>query len=153
GLPRPEHASQPGPALKAPLLPLVMSRNTPVANFVYNSALRNPQDVPSPWLILAIKPAHNGAAALVPPTASRPFPSPCITPTAVSGSATQATSGTPRPLIPFCQSGLGNTTLIPPPPAPSSFDRSFHTVSLVIFGLASAEATSRVPPTPITNGL
>src|ERR1022692_3226035 len=88
----------------------------------------------------AIRPAHSGATALVPPTV------PCC-PSAriwypVAGSALPATSGTPRPIRPpgfteggtlalACQVGRSMLSLIPPPVAPR-LGPSLQTVSLVM---------------------
>jgi hypothetical protein len=76
----------------------------------------------------------------------------------VLGSASPATSGTPRPppvtvgagtSKPCCQVGRGKTLLTPPPVAPP-FGRSSQTVSLTIWSL---EAWSVVPPQPSANVL
>jgi len=88
----------------------------------------------------AIKPDHNGATALVPPTVKLD-PS-TWTSYPVAGSASPETSGSPRPLNApglfdggtlalACHVGIGNVALIPPPVAPS-LGRSFQTTSLEI---------------------
>src|SRR5689334_10953293 len=75
------------------------------------------------------------------------------------GSALPATSGTPRPPCPLgdagtwlsaCQAGGGNSTLTPPPLAPSPALVSFQTTSLV---MVVPEPSRRVPPQPSTYGL
>src|SRR5580693_2851457 len=87
-----------------------------------------------------------------------------MTTTPVSGSATAATSGTPRPtwcggltdggtLTPSCHAGLVNTEETPPPVAPAPCATSFHTTSDAIAGGERLEAVSFVPPTPSTYGL
>src|ERR1700729_283797 len=94
--------------------------------------------------------AHSGATALVPPIT-------CACPSTrtsypVSGSALPATSGTPRPLCPLgafgtpaacCHAGSANSTLTPPPVAPSPLAVSFHTTSAVMAGPGEP---SRGPP-------
>src|SRR6202043_3209796 len=112
-----------------------------------------PMECPNFWLIRAINPDHRGATALVPP---KVWPCPSTrTLYPVAGSASPETSGTPRPtrlpgfeevgtLKPFCQSGRGNTSLIPPPVAPPA-DPLFHTTSLIITPLLD---TNCVPPQP-----
>src|SRR2546422_1193763 len=76
----------------------------------------------------------------------------------VAGSASPATSGTPRPPVgppvdgtfaEDCHVGFAKTRLTPPPVAPP-LSPSFHTVSLEIDG---PEACRRVPPQANTNGL
>src|SRR5580693_2177444 len=100
----------------------------------------------------AINPAHSGATALVPPI-TPDCPSTSVS-YPVVGSASPATSGTPRPTFPpvfadggtpalLWYEGRGNTSLTPPPVAPSLFASSFHTVSLLIL---LPDATSCVPP-------
>src|ERR1039458_3198836 len=104
----------------------------------------------------AIRPAHSGATALVPPTV------PCC-PSAriwypVAGSALPATSGTPRPIRPpgfteggtlalACQVGRSMLSLMPPPVAPP-LGPSFQTVSLVMlvpedFGVVPPRASTK----------
>src|SRR5215475_14774623 len=98
-----------------------------------------PTGDPLAELIRAIRPAHNGATALVPPiTASTPS---TRTRYPVCGSASPDTSGTPRcpsgvflpaalvTLSPPCHAGSGKNELTPPPLAPPE-GPSFHTVSL-----------------------
>src|ERR1017187_10247494 len=88
----------------------------------------NPTARPKLSLIRAIRPAQTGAAALVP--APTPYLPLTKTKNPVVGSATDATPGTPRPVflnrfawlatgVDFCQSGIGKTSLKPPPLAPS----------------------------------
>src|SRR5580658_431953 len=105
----------------------------------------------------AISAAQRGATALVPPiTLDDPstrtwYP--------VVGSASPATSGTPRPTNPFgalgtfspaWNVGKANSSLTPPPVAPSPLASSFQTVS---WEIAPPESSSRVPPQAITAGL
>src|SRR5216683_6117533 len=109
--------------------------------------------------IRAISPAHRGATALVPPMTVLVPSIRTLYP--VSGSASPATSGTPRfvramevPLLcaadlPACQAGVGKKLLIPPPLAPP-LAPSFHTTSLVI---ADRVACMLVPPQPRAYGL
>src|SRR5271167_723391 len=80
----------------------------------------------------------------------------------VSGSASPATSGTPRFVratdvpslcaadLPACQAGVGKKLLIPPPLAPPLGAPSFHTTSLVI---AVKVACMLVPPQARAYGL
>src|SRR5580704_2034613 len=100
---------------------------------------------------MAISPAHNGATALVPPI-TMALPSTRIL-YPVSGDASPATSGTPRPFedpLRFaCQLGCGNTVLKPPPVAPPC-GWSFQTTSLEIVDPLPAR---RVPPQASTCGL
>src|SRR5580704_17181819 len=105
----------------------------------------------------ASSPAHSGATALVPPITVC-----CPSTTTLypdSGSAFPATSGTPRPTKPFGAFGTfaldwyvgsANTSLTPPPVAPSFAESSFHTCSLPI---ALPEIANFVPPHATTNGL
>ena len=51
-----------------------------------------------------------------------------------------------------CQAGRGNTTLTPPPPAPSLFASSFQTTSEVIVNVLMSPI-SWVPPQPSAFGL
>src|SRR5579884_4188282 len=74
GLPRPVTASQPVPALYAPLVPEVMSWNGAYACVwlarLYSLGSKKPTDVPWAaryWLRTAVMPAHSGLARLVPP--------------------------------------------------------------------------------------
>src|SRR5271170_466595 len=123
-----------------------------------------PQRAFRPSLRRAMSDAHSGVAALVPPIGSRCLPSMCITTTPLTGSASAATSGTPRPtwcggladggtLTSSCHDGLVNSAEMPPPPAPSPCASSFHTTSDLIAGGERLEAVSFVPPTPSTYGL
>src|SRR5580693_3013977 len=92
--------------------------------------------------------AHRGATALVPPKTSLSPSTNTLYP--VLGSASPATSGTPRPPVlpdglgtskPFCHAGNGNTSLTPPPVLPPPV--LFHTTSLTI---SPFEACNVVPP-------
>jgi hypothetical protein len=67
-------------------------------------------------LYSAVKQAHVGAAALVPPTSVHEPPVNSENP--LFGSASDDTSGTVRivPLPAVCQDGLANLTDTPPPP-------------------------------------
>ena len=71
GTPRPVHASQPGPALKAPLSPTVMSRKpgatSPAVAAAYSAGCRRPRLLPACCASRATSAAHSGATALVPP--------------------------------------------------------------------------------------
>ena len=76
----------------------------------------------------------------------------------MAGSASAATSGTPRPTNPlgavgtpasFWKLGRANASLTPPPVAPSPFASSFQVVSLAIVLPARV---SVVPPHPIAPG-
>src|SRR6185437_2179628 len=122
------------------------------------SGWMNPAGAPTFWLQSAMRPAHSGATALVPPmTPSSPS---TRTRYPVCGSATPATSGTPRPR---CLPGLadagtpaarwydgnGKTSLTPPPVA-LLCGSSFHTFSDAIF---PPWVVSRVPPQHNTCGL
>src|SRR5438445_2174167 len=87
-----------------------------------------------PSFIRAISPAHNGATALVPPMMSG-LPPTSLTLYPACGSASPATSGTPRPTLPVGDfgtpdvdgyAGRGQWLLTSPPVAPLP---SFHTVS------------------------
>src|SRR6202034_1195047 len=117
-----------------------------------------PRFLPSCSFNSAIKPAQRGATALVPPT------TPCCPSTRmsnpVSGSATPATSGTPRPVVLTVPVGEGTAMfawylgfekweLTPPPVAPPSAP-SFQTVSDLILPF---EPKSLVPPQARTHGL
>src|SRR5262249_32081004 len=95
GLQRRGEGSLPGAHLSPPLPPTMMSWKVAIPPGVYNSGLRNPTGFPIDGLKSAVKPAHNGATALVPPMTA-PFPS-TRTLYPVTGSASPATSGTPRP--------------------------------------------------------
>jgi len=102
--------------------------------------------MPSALLRRATRPAHKGATALVPPTTVL-VPSTRIW-YPVAGSASPATSGTPRPPWPpsgggtgtlDCHGGLSKTALTPPP---------------LPFQAVSPLGSSRVvPPQPVTKGL
>src|SRR5580693_8778499 len=107
----------------------------------------------------AINPAHSGATALVPPI-TPDCPSTSVS-YPVVGSASPATSGTPRPTFPPALAdggtpallwyvGRGNTSLTPPPVAPSLLANSFHTVSLAML---LPVACNFVPPHASTFGL
>src|SRR5450631_3739286 len=110
-------------------------------------------------MIRAIRTAHSGATALVPPTTVSVPSTRTLYP--VAGSASPATSGTPRfvramdvpsfwmTFLPACQLGVGKKLLMPPPLAPP-LAPSFHTTSLVI---DVGVAVSVVPPQPSTYGL
>ncbi len=71
GTPRPLQASQPGPALYAPLFPVTMSRSpvtgAPGSTPAYSEVCSRPNDLPSACASRATSAAHNGATALVPP--------------------------------------------------------------------------------------
>src|ERR1019366_452651 len=116
-----------------------------------------PTEFPSCWLATATRPAHSGATALVPPITDV-WPSTRIV-YPVVGSASPATSGTPRPPTPppgfgtfalACHGGRANTMLTPPPVAPPWLASSFHTTSETI---VSPLASSLVPPQASTCGL
>ena len=72
GLPRPEQASQPGPAAYAPLFPLVMSRkpvtSAPGVTPAYSAGWTSPNRWPVASASRLTSAAHSGATALVPPT-------------------------------------------------------------------------------------
>src|SRR2546427_12852932 len=103
-----------------------------------------------------MSPAHRGATALVPPmTVSMPS---ARTSYPVAGSASPATSGTPRPppaagaggtSAADCQIGLAKMRLTPPPVAPP-VGPSFHTTSL---DSDDPDAVTLVPPHARANGL
>src|SRR5580700_2697162 len=105
----------------------------------------------------ANRPAQSGATALVPPiTVCWPSTSTLYP---VAGSASPATSGTPRPTNPFgafgtfapCwKLGSANASLTPPPVAPSFDASSFQVCSLLI---EEPESVSFVPPQPTRKGL
>src|SRR5271166_3585710 len=78
------------------LLPDVMLLKA--CGFWYRIGLMNPALWPSFWLIRAIRPAHRGGTALVPQMVMD-WPSTWIV-WPVAGSASPATSGTPRPTGP-----------------------------------------------------
>src|SRR5580700_1248243 len=101
---------------------------------------------------------HSGATALVPPIAPVCPSTRVVYP--VAGSASPATSGTPRPTrppgfadggtpAPVCHVGSANESLMPPPVAPPCVP-SFHTVSVPT---AFAVMCSVVPPHDRTCGL
>src|SRR5262245_27700210 len=103
-------------------------------------------------------PAQSGATALVPPMTNS-CPS-TRTAYPVAGSASPATSGTPRPLRPpglfdagtpaaAWYFGTAKKSLTPPPEA-LLVGFSFQTVSLVI---VDPDPTSFVPPQPSAKGL
>src|SRR5580704_4962180 len=105
----------------------------------------------------ASSPAHSGATALVPPITVCCPSTTTLYPDA--GSASPATSGTPRPAKPFgafgtfalCwKLGSANASLTPPPVAPSFDDSSFQVCSLLI---EVPERANFVPPQPTRNGL
>ena len=66
GEPNPVTGSQPAIEFQRPLPPLVMSFSA-VAAWLYNRSLTKPTFLSSFSLINAMRPAHSGAAALVPP--------------------------------------------------------------------------------------
>src|ERR1035437_1388284 len=116
-----------------------------------------PTCVPSCWLATATRPAQSGATALVPPI-TIVWPSTRIV-YPVVGSASPATSGTPRPPVLVvaagtcafvCHEGKSKTLLTPPPVAPSLLANSFHTTSETI---VAPLASSLVPPQANTCGL
>src|SRR5580698_4324527 len=96
-------------------------------------------------------PTNSGEARLVPPTCSE-APSTVIS-APEFGSASKATSGTPRVVwpafwpMPDCHVGMGSKVLGLPPVAPLFCARLFHTTSLV---QVVVEAFSEVPPTATT---
>src|SRR6185437_13806801 len=105
-----------------------------------------------------MKAAQSGATALVPPTT--PSCPSTITAYPVSGSATPATSGTPRPVVFTVPAGLGTCTvdcyagfekcaLTPPPVAPPRVP-SFQTVSDL---RVPSLAINLVPPQESIQGL
>ena len=59
-------ASHPGPALYAPLSPVVTSFSA--AGSAYSIVWSSPARPPIPWLTRAISAAHSGVGALVPPS-------------------------------------------------------------------------------------
>src|SRR5712692_1946763 len=69
GLPQPVQASQPGAAENVPLFPLVMSWKVPLtaATCYYTSELCSATRLTKILLIQAVRSAHRGATALVPP--------------------------------------------------------------------------------------
>src|SRR5437870_844586 len=102
-----------------------------------------------------MSPAHSGATALVPPmTCVAPPTSLTLYP--VFGSASPATSGTPRPAVPFGDLGTlafdwyagRANALLTPPPVPLVL--SFQTTSLL---MVVPDPSSFVPPHPRANGL
>src|SRR5438067_9968491 len=107
-------------------------------------------------LASAIRPAQSGATAEVPPM-TMDCPS-TRTMYPVAGSASPATSGTPRPAkepalgtpMLACHVGSENTVLTPPPVAPSLTAVSFQTTSEVML---VPEPRSLVPPQASTCGL
>src|SRR6267154_1229399 len=118
---------------------------------------RKPADLPFCALATAMRPAQRGATALVPPMTML-LPSTRMT-KPVAGSASPATSGTPRPpagLVgfgtpaPACQEGRGKTLLTPPPVAPSLLVSSFQTISEE---MVEPLPSSLVPPQESTCGL
>src|SRR5438874_543268 len=136
-----------------------MSRNEFVPTTgPYRSGLRKPTRWPSFWFIRATSPAQSGATALVPPITNS-CPS-TRTAYPVTGSASPATSGTPRPFRPpgFFETGTPAAawyagtpkTSLTPPPVALVAGFSFQTVSLV---MAAPAPTSFVPPQPSANGL
>src|SRR5437867_970398 len=119
-----------------------------------NPALGLPR-LASLWLTRAIKPLHSGETALVPPMTSE-LPPTSITRYPVLGSASPATSGTPRPTLPLGDfgtlaldwyAGRGKILLTPPPVPPFPW---FQTTSLV---MVLPEPSNFVPPHASANGL
>src|SRR5262245_41732590 len=114
----------------------------------YSLGLRRPTCAPFCWLSIAIRPAHDGAEALVPETQHVMAPSWGIGYTA---DAASATSGTVRRLFlsPFCHVGR-RSVLLPPPLAIAP---SCQTTSLPWEVTSSGVGVDGVvPPTAVTKG-
>src|SRR5262245_21085388 len=114
----------------------------------YRVGLSSPARVPFSWFSIATRPAHAGAAALVPAMQHFTAP-PC--PSGYTADAARETSGTARRLVlsPFCHTGRASL-LLPPPLASLP---SCHTTSLPYDEASSGDGENGVvPPTAVTKG-
>src|SRR5262249_55243796 len=118
---------------------------------------KKPSGCGATWLISAVRPAHNGATALVPPiVVVVPFNTMAYP---LAEAASPQTSGTPRltwpsltltgRVTPCWKAGTAKRSLIPPP-VPHPVEPSFHTTSLLI---VLPMVSRSVPPQPIIHGL